>query len=226
MATPKKHESFAAAIAAAQANMSNAIKNAKNPHFKSNYADLAAVRDVALPAFNAEGIAVLQSVDGGDGWVTVSTSLLWGAERIEVGRCSLPLGEPRNLKHECGSISTYLRRYQLASCAGVSQVDDDGNGQGYVSQPKARKQPTKAQRLAQDQLAKVKQILHSEVGCDSKEDADAVIHWVTGGCWSLETMSQDPGDVLGALQERNEGGTPYTYMRDAAAEAGRTEATR
>ncbi len=221
-----KHESFAAAIAAAQANMSNAIKNAKNPHFKSNYADLAAVRDVALPAFNAEGVAVLQSVDGGDGWITVSTSLLWGAERIEVGRCSLPLGEPRNLKHEAGSISTYLRRYQLASCAQISQVDEDGNGQGYVSPPKARKQPTKAQRLAQDQLAKVKQILHSEVGCDSKEDADAVIHWVTGGCWSLETMSQDPGDVLGALQERNEGGTPYTYMRDAAAEAGRTEATR
>jgi hypothetical protein len=206
--------------------MSNAIKNAKNPHFKSNYADLAAVRDVALPAFNAEGVAVLQSVDGGDGWITVSTSLLWGAERIEVGRCSLPLGEPRNLKHEAGSISTYLRRYQLASCAQISQVDEDGNGQGYVSPPKARKQPTKAQRLAQDQLAKVKQILHSEVGCDSKEDADAVIHWVTGGCWSLETMSQDPGDVLGALQERNEGGTPYTYMRDAAAEAGRTEATR
>ena len=77
MATPKKHESFAAAIAAAQANMSNAIKNAKNEAFKqggraSGYADLAAVRDVALPAFNAEGIAVLQSVDGGDGWVTVS----------------------------------------------------------------------------------------------------------------------------------------------------------
>lgn len=219
-----KHESFAAAIAAAQANMSNAIKNAKNPHFKSNYADLAAVRDVALPAFNAEGVAVLQSVDGGDGWITVSTSLLWGAERIEVGRCSLPLGEPRNLKHEAGSISTYLRRYQLASCAQISQVDEDGNGQGYVSPPKARKQPTKAQSTAQQQLAKVKQILHHEVGCAGKEDADEVIRWVTGGCWSLETMSQDPGDVLGALQEKNESGTPYTYMRDAVANDARKEA--
>ena len=223
MAT-KKHESFAAAIAAAQANMSNAIKNAKNPHFKSNYADLAAVRDVALPAFNAEGIAVLQSVDGGDGWVTVSTSLLWGAERIEVGRCSLPLGEPRNLKHECGSISTYLRRYQLASCAGVSQVDDDGNGQGYISPPKARNQPTKAQRLAQEQLAKVKQILHQEVGCAGKEDADTVIRWVTGGCWSLATWEQDPGDVLAALQERNDSNPPYEFMLSAAMEEGRKEA--
>jgi hypothetical protein len=225
MAGAKKHESFAAAIAAAQANMSNAIKNAKNPHFKSNYADLAAVRDVALPAFNAEGIAVLQAVDGHDGWITVSTSLLWGSERIEVGRCSLPLGEPRNLKHETGSISTYLRRYQLASVAQIAQVDDDGNGQGHNVPPKTR-QPTKAQRLAQEQLAKVKQILHKEVGCAGEEDADAVIRWATGGCWSLKTMSQDPGDVLSALQEKNDSGTPYEFMRERADEVARLEAKR
>ena len=225
MANAKKHESFAVAIAAAQANMSNAIKNAKNPHFKSNYADLAAVRDVALPAFNAEGIAVLQAVDGGDGWITVSTSLLWGAERVEVGRCSLPLGEPKNLKHECGSISSYLRRYQLASCAQISQVDDDGNGQGHNVPPTTR-QPTKAQRTAQEQYSKAKRILHDEVGCASEEDADAVIRWVTGGCWSLKTMREDPGDVLAALQEKNDNGTPYTYMQDAAAEAARLEAVQ
>jgi len=233
MATPKKHESFAAAIAAAQANMDNAIKNAKNPHFKSDYADLSAVRDVALPAFNAEGIAVLQAVDGGDGWITVSTALLWGSERLEVGRCSLPLGEPRNLKHETGSISTYLRRYQLAAVAQIAQVDDDGNGQGYVAPPKARQptapRATKAQMMADKQLGKIKQILKDEVGCETKEAADDVLQWVTGGCWSWQSMHTDPGgpgDVLAALQERNDGGTPYTFMRDAAGEAGRQEATR
>ena len=231
MATPKKHESFAAAIAAAQSNMSNVIKNAKNEAFRkggkpSGYADLAAVRDVALPAFNAEGIAVLQAVDGGDGWITVSTSLLWGSERLEVGRCSLPLGEPKNLKHECGSISSYLRRYQLASCAQISQVDDDGNGQGYAVPPKAPR-ATKAQRTADQQLAKVKQILKEEAGCRNPDAADEVIRWVTGDCWSLDSMHTDPGgpgDVLAALQERNENGTPYTFMRDAADDAGRKEA--
>ncbi len=224
-AASKKHESLAEALAAAQANMSNAIKNAKNPHFKSNYADLAAVRDVALPAFNAEGIAVLQAVDGGDGWITVSTSLLWGSERLEVGRCSLPLGEPRNLKHETGSISTYLRRYQLAAVAQIAQVDDDGNGQGYALPPKAPR-ATKAQRLAQEQLAMVKQILHKEVGCTGEEDADTVIRWVTGGCWSLATWEQDPGDVLAALQERNDANPPYEFMLSAATEDGRKEAKR
>ena len=61
------HENAAAAIAAAQANMNNAIKDATNPHFKKQYASLAAVRDVVIPAFSAEGVAVLQPIEGEDG---------------------------------------------------------------------------------------------------------------------------------------------------------------
>ena len=53
-----------------------------------------------------------------------------------------------------------------------------------------------------------------------------MIRWATGGCWSLKTMIQDPGDVLAALQEKNENGTPYTYMRDAVANDARMEAKR
>lgn len=232
MAT-SKHESFAAAIAAAQANMDNAIKNAKNPHFKSDYADLSAVRDVALPAFNAEGIAVLQAVDGGDGWITVSTALLWGAERIEVGRCSLPLGEPRNLKHETGSISTYLRRYQLAAVAQIAQVDDDGNGQGYVAPPKASppKAPraTKAQMVADQQRGKAREILKGPIGCTTPQDGHLVISWVTGGAVGLREFNDDDsaaGDVLAALQAKNDSGTLYEYMHSEAVEAARLEAVR
>ena len=218
-----KHESLAAAIAAAQANMNNAIKGSVNPHFKSRYADLAAVRDVALPAFNAEGIAVLQAVDGSDDGVSVSTSLLWGSERLEVGRCSISISSERNRAQGAGKVATYLRRYQLAAVAGIAQEDDDGQS---IAETPRRKQPTKAQRDAEKDRAKVKQILHSEVGCNSKEDADTVIRWVTGGCWSLETWEQNPRDVLGALQERNDSNPPYEYMLSAAMEEGRTEATR
>jgi hypothetical protein len=35
-AASKKHESLAEALAAAQAEMTNAVKNAKNPHYKSD----------------------------------------------------------------------------------------------------------------------------------------------------------------------------------------------
>jgi len=230
MATPKKHESFSAAIAAAQANMDNAIKGSINPHFKSRYADLAAVRDVALPAFNAEGIAVLQSVDGSDELVTVSTALLWGSERIEAGSCTISISGERNRAQGAGKVATYLRRYQLAAVAGIAQEDDDGQSIAETPQraPKAPR-ATKAQMLADKQLGKIKQILKDEVGCETKEAADEVLQWATGGCWTWQSMHTDPGgpgDVLAALQEHNEGGTPYTYMRDAAGEAGRKEATR
>tara|TARA_R110002020_G_C16196807_1_gene765919 strand:+ start:422 stop:1084 length:663 start_codon:yes stop_codon:yes gene_type:complete len=215
-----KHESFAAAIAAAQANMNNAIKGSVNPHFKSRYADLAAVRDVVLPALNAEGVAVLQSIDGEDDVITVSTTLLWGAERIEAGRCSISISGERNRAQGAGKVASYLRRYQLASL-GIAQEDDDGQS---IAETPRRQQPTKAQSTAQQQLAKVEQILHREVGCNSKEDADTVIRWVTGGCWSLATWKQDPGDVLGALQERNDSNPPYEFMLSAAIEEGRKEA--
>jgi len=223
-----KHESFAAAIAAAQANMGNAIKNAKNPHFKSNYATLSAVRDVVLPAFNAEGIAVLQAVDGAGDEATVSTSLLWGSERIEAGRCSLSISNEKNRAQGVAKCATYLRRVQLAAAGGIAQEDDDGQSIADTPQraPRAPR-ATKAQQLADQQLAKVKQILKEEAGCRNPDAADEVIRWVTGGCWSLDSMHTDPGgpgDVLAALQERNENGTPYTYMRDAAGEAGRREA--
>jgi len=226
MATPKKHESLAEALAAAQAEMTNAVKNAKNPHFKSNYADLAAVRDIVVPALSAHGVCVVQGLEASavEDSATVITTLYFGAEVMEVSRVTVSLAGERNKAQGIGKISSYIRRYSLAALGGIGQEDNDAEQGHPLRQQPARKQPTKAERDAEKDRAKVKQILHSEVGCDSKESADAVIRWVTGGCWSLGTWEQDPRDVLGALQERNEGGTPYTYMRDAAAEAGRKEA--
>ena len=226
MATPKKHESLAEALAAAQAEMTNAVKNAKNPHFKSNYADLAAVRDIVMPALSAHGVCVVQGLEASavEDSATVITTLYFGAEVMEVSRVTVSLAGERNKAQGIGKISSYIRRYSLAALGGIGQEDNDAEQGHPLRQQPARKQPTKAQSTAQQQLAKVKQILHHEVGCAGKEDADEVIRWVTGGCWSLETMSQDPGDVLGALQEKNESGTPYTYMRDAVANDARKEA--
>ena len=56
MPTKKTHETLASALAAAQGEMSNASKNAKNPHFKSTYADLASMRDAVIPVLSAHGL--------------------------------------------------------------------------------------------------------------------------------------------------------------------------
>ncbi len=58
----EKKDNFAKAFIKAQAEMVNASKDSTNPHFKSKYADLTAVRDACVPFLNKHGIAVLQPV--------------------------------------------------------------------------------------------------------------------------------------------------------------------
>lgn len=138
---------MAGAIAAAQANMSNAIKDSKNPHFKTSYASLAAVRDVVIPAFSAEGVAVLQFIEGGPGVCRIRTVLYWQDQEIEVGNAEISSGNGRNAAQEIGSIATYLRRYQLAAVGGIAQEDDDAQSLKPAQQrkpaPQRRPEPPK-----------------------------------------------------------------------------------
>ena len=226
MAPTKKHESLAEALAAAQSEMTNAVKNAKNPHYKSNYADLAAVRDIVVPALSAHGVCVVQGLQASaiEDSATVITTLYFGAEVMEVSRVTVSLAGEKNKAQGIGKISSYIRRYSLAALGGIGQEDSDAETRGPAPPHTRQSQPSKAQRLAQEQYNKAKRILHDEVGCASEEEADDVIRWVTGGCWSLKTMSEDPGDVLAALQEKNGNGTPYEFMRERADEIARLEA--
>lgn len=151
MPTKTKPETLAAALAVAQSEMTNATKNAQNAHLRNRYADLASVRDVVVPALNKHGIAVLQHIDGADGFCTVRTVLHYGAESMEVGNCTLPAAGQRNPAQAIGSIATYLRRYHLAAVGGIAQEDDDGNGaQSSKQRPQTRPQPRPQQNAAND----------------------------------------------------------------------------
>lgn len=140
-----EHADFASAIAAAQADMSNAVKDSKNPHFKSNYASLQAVRDIVVPAFNKHGIAVLQPVDGADGFMTGRTLLMWKDQTIEMGNCTLPIAGGRNAAQAIGAAATYLARYQLRGVGGIAVEDDDGESyRGPRPQQRQQTAPRKA----------------------------------------------------------------------------------
>ena len=52
---------LAPALLEAQKKMGVALKDAKNPFFKSSYADLNAVIDASIPTLNEQGIVVLQN---------------------------------------------------------------------------------------------------------------------------------------------------------------------
>ena len=121
----KEHKGIYAALAAAQADMGPALKQASNPAFKSKYADLASVMDACLPALTANGICVMQPTGEDDLGRFVKTILAHtSGETVE---CRVPLIVSKNDMQGYGSAVTYARRYGLMSMAGIAPEDDDGN---------------------------------------------------------------------------------------------------
>lgn len=128
---------IAAALAVAQAQMGHALKDSKNPHFQSRYADLASVREACAP-ISEQGIAMLQFPTTDGKKVSVTTLFAHKSGQWVQSTCSADAraSDPQSV----GSAVTYLRRYGLLSMACVAPADDDGNA---ASQP-----PPQAQRPA------------------------------------------------------------------------------
>jgi hypothetical protein len=158
---------LATALAKAQASMSPAKLERLNPHFKSKFAGLPEIRDVAK-VLHTFGLAYTQDV-----WTE--------GESMEVACCSTTIlhlsGEwkespPLKLRAQqatpqgVGSALTYARRYSLAAQLGiVADEDDDGNeasakppqranGNGQSKPPPVAAAPTsiwqKIQAMADD----------------------------------------------------------------------------
>jgi hypothetical protein len=138
------HKSLYSALAAAQAEMGPALKDAVNPAFKSKYADLASVMAACLPALNKHGIAVLQPAFDDETGRYVKTILVHG-ETGETAECRVPLIIQKNDMQGYGSACTYARRYGLMGMAGIAPDDDDGNAA-------ARAAPAPAKRISSAEM--------------------------------------------------------------------------
>lgn len=120
-------KALATALAKAQAECQNVAMNKSNPHFRSRYADLSAVRDAIVPVFAKHGLSILQAphMDNFEGFA-LETRLMHesGAEIV----WKFPLPHDINKMQQVGSAITYARRYTLSAIAGIaSEEDDDGN---------------------------------------------------------------------------------------------------
>ncbi len=123
--TKPHHKSIFAALASAQSTMGKAIKDSKNPAFKSSYADLASVMDACMDALNANGICVMQPTGEDDRGRYVQT--IFAHTSGETVECKVPLIVGKNDMQGYGSAVTYARRYGLMCMAGIAPEDDDGN---------------------------------------------------------------------------------------------------
>lgn len=127
---------------AAQSEMTSAKKDSTNPHFRSNYADLASVQAACMPALLKYGFAVVQMPETLDGKHFLKTVFMHrSGDRLE---CSLPMLMNKQDMQGYGSAMTYARRYGLMSLAGIAPDDDDGNAASEGAPPQAKPQPKPA----------------------------------------------------------------------------------
>jgi hypothetical protein len=141
MTTTKRSESvgaLGAALAKAQAEMTNPAKDKINPHFRAKYADLATVRDAVVPKLAKHGIAITQLPCDLDGQPALVTLLVHSSgEWIETTQLTRPgKGDPQGI----GSALTYARRYALQAMTGVA-ADDDDDGNAASEPPKRTNAP-------------------------------------------------------------------------------------
>ena len=128
MAHPFQSESVGTifkALAAAQKEIQNPIKNAKNPHFKSTYTTLDEGLNVIREALSAVEIAVFQRTYMTDSLLMLETVLghasgEWLCSHYPV--ITVPYKPQDGL-----SALTYARRGALFAAVGIAGEDDDGN---------------------------------------------------------------------------------------------------
>jgi hypothetical protein len=114
---------LATALCLAQAEMGGAVKDSKNPFFKSSYADLTSVIKAVKEPFANHGLSFIQLPVSNETYVGVTTMLMHKSGEWLQGEYMLPI--TKRDPQAAGSAITYARRYALSSLCGIPAVDDD-----------------------------------------------------------------------------------------------------
>ncbi len=145
---------LATALAKAQGAMENAAKNKSNPHFKSTYADLAAVLDAIRAPLSNNGLSTVQTMEIAERCIVLRTTLLHSSGQFIATEYPIASGlKPQ----EMGSAITYGRRYSLAAIVGIAQDDDDANAAAQTKPPVA--QPNK---ISPKELSELQELINGK----------------------------------------------------------------
>lgn len=115
------------ALLRAQKNMGNVTKDSKNPFFKSNYADINALRAEAMPALNAEGLVLLQPPTTYEGRNYIETIIAHEESGEFLSSLNEVVTSKQNDPQNYLAAQTYTRRGALQAFLSMGSEDDDGN---------------------------------------------------------------------------------------------------
>ena len=128
METSENINEISSALAKAQGQIENAIKDSSNPFFKSKYADLTSVWAACRKQLSENGLSVIQSPEESSHGISVVTMLCHSSGQWIRSKYSMPCDSSKLTPQVIGSAITYARRYALSAMVGIApHDDDDGN---------------------------------------------------------------------------------------------------
>jgi hypothetical protein len=202
------------AMVAAQREMTNAFKDGKNPHFKSEYATLASVLGAVRDPLLRHGIALSQHPTTDGAVVSVRTLLMHTSGGWLSSACSATAksSDPQSV----GSAISYLRRYALAAFVGIAQEDDDGQAASRPRQQEPVREPeAPAEMATTDQVDLLCRLIKSSAFTD--DERKAVQGMVARGLSKLKAT--DVIDrTMATLKERKQALSAIKAIEDEEAE--------
>lgn len=130
------------ALVKAIAETQDVHADSTNPFHKNKYASLGAHLSKIKPIFAKHGLAIVQSPTSGDKSIGVTTTIIHECGSSIMDSICIPVAE--NIKgQEAGAIISYLRRYSLASVAGIATEDDDAEVDRISKAPSQQVSTTK-----------------------------------------------------------------------------------
>lgn len=114
---------LASALSKAQGEITAALEDKVNPHFKASYASLSSVWEACRSQLSKNGLAVIQTMQNEGEQLTLVTTLTHSSGQWI--KSYLPISTTKATPQALGSAITYMRRYSLAAMVGVAPDEDD-----------------------------------------------------------------------------------------------------
>ena len=221
-----------AALAKAQSEFGQAVKDSDNLYYGSKYADLAAVIGAVRPALSKNGIAMMHTLESDleRQCAIVTVGLYHGEQFMEVTVEAPATGRAKKDERNEGVAPTkfdvqtigacwsYLRRYTLQSICGLASEDDDGESLAGSNKPIPKKSSTVCPTCGKDAIIKGKEeygggwlCYKAKGGCGAKFATDPATitrseeHWESlpqNSSAPAEPTTQPPAASQGASKSR------------------------
>ena len=169
---------YKGAMARAQGKIDVIAKNQKNDHTKSEYADLGAILEQAVPAYSSEGISIEYDTEPSpavQGWIRHVAYISHEDGHEQTRHVDLPPDSSgakggvnkTDIQAAVSSIA-YARRTLMKMIFNIGEKDDDGNAPKHTS--RGNQESTEPTRISENTLKMVRDGLEAT----GKTEADCI----------------------------------------------------